>query len=128
MALGAWLQAPDGQRHEISQALPGAGDNNEAEAHALQALLEAAQALGVRRLQVFSDSDLVVRAARAPLPEAPALAPLFTRIRALLGGFEQASVSWLPQRRNMHADALARAALGLPPRAPAATRQRRRRK
>jgi ribonuclease HI len=42
------------------------------------------------------------------------LAALFDEARALLSSFEQASLRWIPRHRNVEADALARAAMGLP--------------
>ena len=127
IGLGALILAPDGRRHELSQRSPHSGCNNEAEARALLATLELAQALGATQLRVHCDSDVVLRLAQDPeCREAIRLAPLFAAIHARLRDFERVELRWLPQQRNQQADQLARAALGLPPRPPAKPPRRRR--
>lgn len=127
IGLGALLRGPDGSEHSLSQRSPHEGCNNEAEARALLATLQLARSLGAQHLQVFSDSDVVVRLAQdASIIEATRLGPLFDEIRAHMQAFTRLELNWLPQHRNTRADELARAALGLPPRAPAKVRRRRR--
>ncbi|MDO8385975.1 MAG: RNase H family protein, partial [Polaromonas sp.] len=60
MGLGAVLVAPDGTRHVLSMATDARGCNNEAEARALMAALQDAQARGAQALQIYSDSSLLV--------------------------------------------------------------------
>jgi ribonuclease HI len=128
MAVGGVLQGPDLAEHRFSFALGRSGCNNEAEAAALLALLQLAARLAVRRLVVWSDSDVVVRVAPdAASQEAQRLAPLFAEIRLAMRAFEALELRWLPQHRNLIADALSRQALGLVPR-PAAARPKRRRR
>ncbi|KAF7599330.1 MAG: ribonuclease H [Candidatus Dactylopiibacterium carminicum] len=117
IGLGGVLLAPDQRRHEFSEAAGRSGCNNEAEARALLSLLRHAKALGARALVVHSDSDVVVR-----------LAPLFAELREAMRAFVSLELKWLPQHRNQQADGLARAALGLPPRAPAKPRNGRSRR
>lgn len=127
IGLGAVLQAPDGQRFELSRTTPGRGCNNEAEARALLATLEFAASLGARQIVIHSDSDNVVRlACDAHATEARHLAPLFAEVRNRLAAFEKYEIKWLPQHRNVAADELARRALGLPARAAPKPRKRRR--
>jgi len=128
IGLGALLLSPDGSAHHLSQRHPGQGCNNEAEARALLATLEFALTLGARQLHVRCDSDVVVRLVRdAHSTEAARLAPLFAQLRTRIANFEHVEVSWLPQHRNLEADQLARAALGLPPRQPPKPRRKQRR-
>lgn len=127
MGFGAVLRGPDGSTHTLSQAGHTSGCNNEAEARALLATLELAHRLGARQLRIHSDSDVLVRLTQdATSREAVRLAPLFAEIRARLGAFAAVEITWLPQHRNREADELARAALGLPPRAPAKPSRRQR--
>ncbi|PLK50854.1 ribonuclease HI family protein [Uliginosibacterium sp. TH139] len=127
IGLGAILLGPQGGRHELSERSPHTGCNNEAEARALLATLKLARALGAAHLQVQCDSDVVVRLAQdAETTEAARLAPLFAEIRQLGAEFSRLELRWLPQHRNTAADQLARAALGLPPRAPAKPARRKR--
>ena len=130
MGLGAVLVAPDGTHHTLSEAAPGRGCNNEAEALAVMAALHEAKRLGAACVHVYSDSRVVVD--QLTVKEAQPIArldALFTELRALLAGFSTSTVKWIPQHRNSEADALARAAAGLPARPTAASgRTKRRRK
>jgi ribonuclease HI len=130
MGIGVVLIAPDGQRHTISRLVQAHGGGTEAEAHALIATLERAKELGVRALHVHCDSTVVIDHTFDGTPTtARPLADLFARARALFASFDALSIEWVPRRRNAEADALARAALGLPtrpPPPPMTTRERRR--
>ncbi len=127
MGLGAVLTAPDGARHTLSLAPEGRGCNNEAELRAFAAALAAAKAHGARRLQVYSDNSVLVdQLGAAPAAPVARLADSFDEARALLAGFEHATVSWVPRHRNGEADALARAALGMAPKAGAKRWKKRR--
>ncbi len=128
IGLGARLLTPQGERHELSERSPHSGCNNEAEARALLATLNLAKTLGVAHLRVHSDSDVVVRLTRdTDSLEALRLQPLLMEIRAQAATFSRFELVWVPQHRNAAADQLARAALGLPPRAPAKPVRRKRR-
>ena len=124
MGLGAVLVGPDGSvQHHICEATTFTGCNNEAE---LRALLRALQWLEQQQhvvaaattVQVFSDSSVLVDqlGAHAATPIAR-LAPLFDEVRIVLQRFAQVDLQWVPRHRNGAADALARAALGLAPKA-----------
>jgi len=119
MGLGAVLTAPDGSRHTLSVATHTTGCNNEAELRALIAALQTLQQHGARSLLIRSDSSILVEQLDGVKPAKPIarLSALFDEARALLQSFEQTRLQWIPQHRNGEADALARAALGLPPRA-----------
>lgn len=127
MGLGAVLVAPDGERHTVSYLAPGTGCNNEAELRAVSAALDAARAHGATAVRLHTDSTTVVAhlgpAAPSPIPH---LAEAFAEARTRLAAFADAELRWIPGHRNGEADALARAALGLPPRTVAAPRKRRR--
>lgn len=127
MGLGAVLIGPDGERHTLSLAPHAIGCNNEAELLALMAALRAAQAHGATTLQVYSDNSVVVAQLRGE-GDAPflRLASLFDEARDLLRGFDEIRVDWVPRHRNGEADALARAALGMAPKAAAKPRKRKR--
>jgi ribonuclease HI len=122
MGLGAVLTGPDGAvRHQISEATTFSGCNNEAE---LRALMQALQWLAQQGLtasatvQVFSDNSVLVEQLGVH-PAAPIarLAPLFDEARSALDRFHRVRLQWIPRHRNGAADALARAALGLAPKA-----------
>ncbi|MDO9385053.1 MAG: ribonuclease HI family protein [Hyphomicrobiaceae bacterium] len=127
MGLGALLVSPDGSRHALSVATDLRGCNNEAEARALMLALRDAQARGAASLNIYSDSSVLV-AQLGPGRAAPILrlADVYAEAKALLGTFAHVSLRWVPRHRNGDADALARAALGLPPKAALKIHKRRR--
>lgn len=121
LGLGAVITAPDGTSHMLSQATHTTGCNNEAELRALTMALQALRARGATAVVAHTDNSILVAqlgvSGNAPRPIAR-LAPLFDEARALLGTFDEASIRWIPRHRNAQADALARAALGVAPKAP----------
>ncbi|MBC7701142.1 ribonuclease HI family protein [Aquabacterium sp.] len=115
MGFGVVMTDPDGQRHTFCQATHSVGCNNEAELRALMAAFEALKSRGVTKLCAYSDNSvLVVQLTDARSKPIARMAALYDEARALLASFEQASLRWIPRHRNVEADALARAAMGLP--------------
>ena len=134
MGLGAVLTGPDGTlRHQISEATTFTGCNNEAELRALMRALQWLAQQGVAAstpVQVFSDNSVLIdQLSTRATPPIARLAPLFDAARRQLLGFGQVGLLWIPRHRNGAADALARAALGLAPKAgiPHALRKKKRR-
>lgn len=114
MGIGFVLQAPDGSICERSFLARESGCNNEAELHALCALLQLAQEKGVRQLQVYGDSDVAVKYTLGiGETRIQRLQALVLRSQALLAGFEKVGLHWVPRHRNLTADTLSRRALGL---------------
>ncbi len=127
MGLGATLSGPDGQHHELSVTGISKGCNNEAEARAMLLALEQARLLSAKKISIHSDSRVVVdQLSGLDSRKIDRLECLFESIRVMLASFEAASVVWIPGHRNAKADALARAAAGLPPR-PLVTKIKRKR-
>ena len=80
----------------------------EALLHGLRFALER----GASRVEVFSDSELLVRqVAGRYRVKSPGLQPLHREAVRLLSRFEQARVSHVPRERNREADALANRAV-----------------
>ncbi|MEH3086681.1 MAG: ribonuclease HI family protein [Xylophilus ampelinus] len=130
MGLGAVMAAPDGVRHTLSVATQCVGCNNEAELRAFVLALESLRARGAAAVEAYSDNSILVELLSRPGAPPPArLAELVGRARALWAGFADARLRWIPRHRNGEADALARAALGMPPKpaAPPSPRRKRRR-
>lgn len=130
MALGAVLTSPDEVVHQLSQRLDGSGCNNEAEWRATVAVIAFALKHGARGLQLHTDSTQVRD--HLSQPDSPALPPALQtwvdEARSLASGLRHFSVQWVPRHRNAQADALARQALGLPPKAVQTPHPRTRRK
>lgn len=127
MGMGAVLIAPDGTQDTLSLPVEGRGCNNEAELRALMAALQLAKQGGAPALVIHCDNSVVVeQLAGTALEPFLRLAPLFDEVRAELRSFESVRLVWIPRHRNREADALARAAVGLMPKSPAAVGKRRR--
>ena len=122
MGMGAVLTGPDGTvQHQISEATTFTGCNNEAELRALMLALQWLAQQGIATsnpVEVFSDNSVLVEQL-CDQPTAPIarLATLFDEARQALRRFPQTQVQWIPRHRNGAADTLARAALGLAPKA-----------
>ncbi len=118
MGLGAVITEPGGMQHLLSITAEGRGCNNEAEARAMLAALAHAKQLGAAKLCIHTDSRVVAdQLADSGASSMSRIAGLFEELRALLATFESARLVWLPRHRNAAADALARAAVGLAPKA-----------
>jgi ribonuclease HI len=90
----------------------GRASNNVAEYQALLHALRWALDRGARRVQVFSDSELVVRQISGEYRvKHPDMIPLHREATSLLRRFEEASVLHVPRERNRQADRLANRAL-----------------
>ena len=86
--------------------------NNVAEYRGLIAALEAALALGARRVEARMDSELLVRQAIGRYRvKNPGLIPLHNRVLALRTRFDEVVFRHVPRTQNKHADALANQAL-----------------
>ena len=109
---GAVIYDPEGnERHLISEAI-GVATNNVAEYRGLIAGLEAALALGARRVDVRMDSELIVRQAIGRYRvKNPGLIPLHNRLLALRAQFDEIVFLHVPRAQNKLADALANQAL-----------------
>ncbi|MEO6016818.1 MAG: ribonuclease HI family protein [Polaromonas sp.] len=127
MGLGAVITGPDGTRHPLSVAADGRGCNNEAELRALMMALQFARQRGATEVVVHCDNSVVVKQLTGTATEPfLRLAPLFDEVRAVLQSFASAQLVWIPRHRNLEADALARAAVGLAPKAPSPKARHRR--
>jgi ribonuclease HI len=119
IGIGVVLVAPDGSRHELSEAPGLNGCNNEAEALALLAALKRAEALEARVLCIRCDSVVLVEqttgTARTKIAR---LAKLFEECRTLLAVFDSIDFRWTSRHLNQEADTLARKALGLAAKVP----------
>jgi len=90
----------------------GRASNNVAEYQALLHALRWALAQGVARVEVFSDSELVVKQINgAYRVKHPDMVPLHREAKGLLGRFQQARLTHVRRERNRHADSLANQAL-----------------
>lgn len=109
---GVHVARADGSELARLYGYLGRATNNVAEYQALIHALRFALAQGARRVQVFSDSELVVRQIEGTYRvKHPDMLPLHREATALLARFEQAQVSHVPREQNREADRLANQAL-----------------
>jgi ribonuclease HI len=106
------VAGPDGATVAELFGYLGKASNNVAEYQALVHALKWALARGVRRVRVFSDSELVVKQISGEYRvRHPDMIPLHGEARGLLSRFEEAPVRHVRRAQNKDADRLANAAL-----------------
>lgn len=82
--------------------------NNVAEYKALVLGLQSALELGCARLEIFLDSQLIVRQIQGQYKvKHPALKPLFEEVKGLLAKVKNWSITHVPREQNKRADELA---------------------
>ena len=109
--IGVVFHHPAGGRVEISRPI-AAADNNYAEYAALLAALAYAVEHQVRRLRVYSDSEVVVRQINGHYScRSPLLRRSYELCTALIASLEDFSISHIRRELNLDADRLAHAAI-----------------
>lgn len=109
--IGAVLLEASGARHEVMKFI-GHATNNQAEYTALIEALEQAHKLGAKHVQVFSDSELVVRQLNGIYKiKEPQLKLLYDEVKRLIHRFQQVKFTHVPREKNTEADALANQAV-----------------
>jgi ribonuclease HI len=106
--VGVVILGPEGEVTERIHRYIGEATNNVAEYHALLLGLERARARGCIDLEVYSDSELLVRQIQGRYQvRNTALRPLFVKAQELIGGFRHFKIQHVPREQNAEADALA---------------------
>jgi ribonuclease HI len=109
---GAVLLEPGGQVVARLGKFLGVQTNNHAEYSALLLGLQHAKSLGVKELEVFSDSELLVRQLTGRYQvRSPTLRPLYEEAQRLLGEFPKATVAHVPRAENTAADEMSNRAI-----------------
>src|ERR1700674_2379676 len=109
---GVVIRRPDGRPLESLGKYIGRHTNNVAEYYALIAALDYAAANGVKRLRVYSDSQLIVNQIKGLYKvKHPDLRPLHERAKKMAAGLEAFAIQYVPREQNREEDAAAKAAL-----------------
>jgi ribonuclease HI len=109
---GAVLLGPEGQVVAKLGKFLGVQTNNHAEYSALLLGLQHAKSLGAKELEVFSDSELLVRQLTGRYQVRSAtLRPLYEEAQRLLGEFPKATVAHVPREENTAADEMSNRAI-----------------
>jgi ribonuclease HI len=109
---GAVILNPDG--HIVAKIGKFLGDstNNVAEYMGLILGLKRAKAMGIKELEVFSDSELLVKQLAGEYQvKADHLRPLHDEAKTLLQGFSFIEVRHIPREQNAQADAMSNRAI-----------------
>ncbi len=114
-AIGATIKDEQGRLiTTISQGI-GRATNNQAEYRAVIAALEKAIELGANRVDMRSDSELVVRQINGKYRvKNAALKPLYQQVKHLQSLLEGFTITHIPRQQNTEADNLASIALKRP--------------
>lgn len=105
---GAILKTPSGEVLAAESRYLGHTTNNVAEYRALLMGLERALALGVRKLEVRADSELLIKQLRGEYRvKNQGLKPLFAEAKALLSRFDSYQLTHVRRELNSEADQLA---------------------
>ena len=95
----------DGNVVEKSGFYIGIATNNQAEYQALLKGLNRSQTLGVRKLNVFMDSELIVKQLNGVYKiKNKDLEPLYRQVKNLAAGFDETSFTHVPRALNKEAD------------------------
>ena len=114
IGIGVVLISPDGVRHEHAIKTTLNGCNNEAELHAMIAAMTYALAANCRQLRLHGDSQTAIRHVNnAEQTHVARLLPLIAMAQQTFSRFDSFELVWVPRHRNVAADRLSRAALGL---------------
>jgi ribonuclease HI len=106
--IGVLFLGPDGAVVERLHRGIGEVTNNVAEYAALLLALERAAAMGVKDLEVYSDSELLVRQLLGRYQvRHPALRPLYASARERIAGLRHFAIHHVPRELNVEADTLA---------------------
>ena len=111
-AIGATIKDEHGLLiASISQGI-GITTNNQAEYRAIIAALEEAIRLGARQVDIYLDSQLVVRQISGEYRvKNSALKPLYQRVKQLQDRFKSFNIRHITRQQNKEADRLANLAL-----------------
>ncbi|XP_073109552.1 uncharacterized protein [Elaeis guineensis] len=109
---GFLLTSPEGVVTEHALRFDFKASNNQAEYEALVAGLKLALELGIDRLQVFSDSQLIVKQTKGKFETRdPTMAKYRQKVKDLVTPFKHFEISHIPRAENARADALSRLAM-----------------
>ena len=110
-AIGATIKDEQGRLLATVSRRIGPATNNQAEYRAVIAALEEAIRRGARRVELYSDSELVVKQLKGDYRvKKAALRPLYQSVVRLAGRLDSFRISCIPRSKNKEADDLANGA------------------
>ena len=113
--VGLLLQSPTGEQLEQAIQLGFPTSNNEAEYKAILSGLDLTLALSVSKLQIYSDSQLVVKHMQEEYEaKDERMTQYLTKVRDILQRLGEWIIEKIPRADNVYADALVGIAASLP--------------
>ena len=111
-AIGATIKDDKGNLIASISRRIGITTNNQAEYQAVITALEKAISLGARHVEIYADSELVVKQINGRYKVKKAvLRALYQKVIQLTGSLEGFTVAYIPRQQNAEADNLANKAL-----------------
>ncbi|CAL2254006.1 unnamed protein product [Prunus armeniaca] len=105
---GVVIITPDGTLLEQAITLGFPASNNEAEYEALLADLRLAKELAIKKLAIYSDSQLITNQASGEyMAKHPRMILYLDKVQELLNAFPTFTIQQVPRAENAYADALA---------------------
>ena len=109
---GVAIQDGTGKPVDTLSRSIGTATNNVAEYNALLAALNYAIEKNAQRIQIYCDSELVVRQMQGRYRvQSPDLLPLYRQARSIADGLERFTITHVPREKNRLADELANQAM-----------------
>jgi ribonuclease HI len=111
---GAGAVVTDAEGHVVARLgrFLGTQTNNHAEYMGLLLGLKHAKALGAREVDVYADSELLIRQLGGQYQvKSATLRPLFDEAKKLLSGFTRVKLHHIPRAKNADADAMSNRAI-----------------
>ena len=109
--IGIVIVQPSLRRKEYREFI-GIATNNQAEYKAMIKALELLKAMGISRVRIFSDSQLLIRQLNGEYKvRSPGLKKLFHEVKKREKFFKSIEYRHIPREENYHADKLANKAI-----------------
>lgn len=111
MRVGGYVRKGKQIIYQLSESI-GDGTNNQAEYTALIKILEKLKEIGANKVQLFGDSELVVKQIegeyRVNRKKFPHIAELYDKAKELMTNFEEIEIGHVPREHNKLADRLSK--------------------
>ncbi len=105
---GFVIYSVEGEKLREGSYYLGNKTNNQAEYEALIRALETAVDMGIRKIEIRSDSQLLIRQLQGSYRvKSPNIIPLYEKVKSLLENFSDVRLKHIPRELNKEADALA---------------------
>jgi len=104
----------DSKKIFSNSVFSGMGTNNTAEYYGIIFGMKSCQNIGIKKLQVFGDSQLIIKQMTGKFKvKAPQLWKFYGAGQDLLKGFDDITIEYIPREQNAEADALSKKGITL---------------